>query len=105
MVGPGHDPLKPQQSMVFQGAILRFTGSAVSWNTLTPLSVVNGRSLTSGVITRTGVWAASVIALSGLSGRFIADNRIAPPRPASVATALCRNVRRDLMFFPRKELQ
>jgi hypothetical protein len=42
--GARDEPLKPQQSIVFQGAIFRFTGSAVSWNTLTPLSIMKDRA-------------------------------------------------------------
>ena len=94
IVGPGHEPLKLQQSIVFQGAIFRLTGSAVSWNTFTPLSIVNGRSLTSGVITGSGV---EFVGRSDARGRFMPSSREAPAKPAAVVIALCINVRRELI--------
>ena len=53
MVGPGALPLKPQRSSVRLGRMDCLTGSAMRWKTLTPLSTVNGRSRTSGVVTGT----------------------------------------------------
>src|SRR6266478_6996070 len=94
IVGPGHEPLKLQQSIVLQGAIFRLTGSAVSWNTFTPLSIANGRSLTSGVITGRGV---EFVGRSDARGRFMPIIREAPAKPAAVVMALCRNVRRELI--------
>src|SRR5258708_25172155 len=93
IVGPGHEPLKPQQSIVFQGAIFRFTGSAVSWNTFTPFSIVKGRSFTSGVITGTGV---KLLGRSDTRGRAMPSSGEAPARPATVI-ALSINVRPELI--------
>src|SRR6266446_10647389 len=92
IVGPGHEPLKPQQSIVFQGAIFRFTGSAVSRNTFTPLSIVSGRFLTSGVITGTGVEA---LGRPDASGRSLPSSRDASTSPAAAVIAVCINVRRE----------
>src|SRR5215471_18298812 len=55
MVGPGALPLQAQRSKTRPGTIVCFTGSAIKWKTLTPFSIVNGRSGTSGVVTGTGV--------------------------------------------------
>src|SRR5260370_30523219 len=101
MVGPGHEPLKPQQSIVFQGAIFRLTGSVVSWNPFTPLSTANGRSLTSGVITGSGV---ELVGRSVGGGGFMPNNREAPAKPATVVIALWINVRRELIVLLSVEL-
>src|ERR1700756_3306006 len=84
--------------MVFQGAIFRLTGSAVSRNSFTPLSTANGRSLTSGVITGSGVELAGR-PVGG--GGFMPSSREAPAKPATLEIALCGNVRREPMVsFP-----
>src|SRR6266849_2187145 len=93
IVGPGHEPLKLQQSIIFQGAILRLTCSAASWNTFTPLSIVNGRSLTSGVITG---WGVEFAGRSDARGRFMRSGRGPPANPAAVVTPLRINVRSEL---------
>src|SRR5260370_24773798 len=92
MGGPGQEPLKPQQSIVFQGAVFRFTGSAMSRNTFTPLSIVSGRFLTSGVITGTRVEA---LGRPDASGRSLPSSRDASPSPAAAVIAVCINVRRE----------
>src|ERR1700739_4410473 len=96
IVGPGHEPLKLQQSIVFQGAIFRLTGSAVSWNTFTPLSIVNARSLTSGVMTGRGV---ELVGRSDTRGRLMPNTCEPPAKPATVVIALCTNVRRELIIL------
>src|SRR6266852_2742180 len=93
IVGPGHEPLKLQQSIVFQGAIFLFTGSAVIWKTFTPFSIVNGTSSTSGVITGAGV---ELLGRFDARVRLMPNRRPAPPKPAAAVIALCINVRREL---------
>src|SRR5579864_4424838 len=54
IVGPGALPLNPQRSKVRPGMTACFTGSAIRLKTFTPLSMVKGRSSTSGVSTGGG---------------------------------------------------
>ena len=94
IVGPGHEPLNPQQSIVFQGAIFRFAGSAVSWNTLTPLSIVKDRACRSGLITFNGV---ELLGRSDARFRFTPSSREGQPRTVAAPIALWINVRHELM--------
>src|SRR5438445_346940 len=83
MVGPGALPLKPHKSTVLLGAICCFTGSAIKWNTFTPLSTVKGKSLRSGDSTRAGDSAATA--------------RRADSSPAPAPNALRQKLRRLLI--------